>query len=125
MVGRPGRNRRLVWRLSLYINALGGTPSPYTGQPLQTYSEELQQQYQRLKETLGPEASRAARIAGRAGIRKHSLAKAASEFTCSGGSAPDDHSLVPRSKNTLFVNAAILDEDGAPSRKPVILNFSK
>src|ERR1700744_5619584 len=28
-------------------------------------------------------------------------------------------------KNTLFVNAAILDEAGAPSRKPVLLNFSK
>jgi Icc-related predicted phosphoesterase len=28
-------------------------------------------------------------------------------------------------ENTLFVNAAILDEDGAPSRKPVLLNFSK
>jgi Icc-related predicted phosphoesterase len=28
-------------------------------------------------------------------------------------------------KNTLFVNAAILDEDGAPSRKPVLLNFPK
>jgi hypothetical protein len=84
-VRRPGRNRRLAWRLSLYIHALGGIPSPYTGQPLPTYAEELQQQYQRLKETHGPEASRAARIAGRAAIRKHGLAKAASEFACSGG----------------------------------------
>lgn len=32
---------------------------------------------------------------------------------------------VQPTKNTLFVNAAILDEDGAPSRKPVLLNFSK
>lgn len=89
-VGRPGRNRRLVWRLSLYIHAQGGIPSPYTGQPLPTYAEELQQQYQRLRETLGPEASRAARMAGRAAIRKHGLAKAASEFACSGGSTPDN-----------------------------------
>jgi hypothetical protein len=28
-------------------------------------------------------------------------------------------------KSTLFINAAILDEDGAPSRKPGLLNFSK
>jgi hypothetical protein len=28
-------------------------------------------------------------------------------------------------KNTLFVNAAILDEDGAPSRKPILLTISK
>jgi hypothetical protein len=89
-VGRPGRNRRLVWRLSLYINAMGEIPSPYTGQPLPTYAEELQQQYQRLKETHGLEASRDARIAGRAAIRKDGLAKAASEFACSGGSAPDN-----------------------------------
>jgi Icc-related predicted phosphoesterase len=27
-------------------------------------------------------------------------------------------------KNTLFVNAALLDEDGAPSRRPILLNFS-
>jgi hypothetical protein len=80
----------LTWRLSLYIHALGGTPSPYTGQPLPTYAEELQQQYQKLKEKLGPEASRAARMAGRAAIRKHGLAKAASEFACSGGSTPDN-----------------------------------
>jgi hypothetical protein len=52
-VGRPGRNRRLAWRLSLYIKALGGIPSHDTGQPLPTYAAELQQQYQRLKETLG------------------------------------------------------------------------
>jgi predicted phosphodiesterase len=32
---------------------------------------------------------------------------------------------VQPTKNTLFVNAAILDEDGAPSRKLVLLNFSK
>jgi Icc-related predicted phosphoesterase len=32
---------------------------------------------------------------------------------------------VQPTKNTLFVNAALLDEDGAPSRKPVLLNFSK
>jgi hypothetical protein len=32
---------------------------------------------------------------------------------------------VQPTKNTLFVNASILDEDGAPSRKPVLLNFSK
>jgi hypothetical protein len=89
-VGRPGRNRRLAWRLSLYIHALGGTQSPYTGQPLPTYAKELQQQYQRLREELGPEATRAARIAGRAAIRKHGLAKAVSEFACSVGSAPDN-----------------------------------
>jgi len=89
-VGSAGRNRRLVWRPRVYINALGGSPSPYTGQPLPTYAEDLQQQYQRLREQFGPEASRAARIAGRAAIRKHGLAKAASEFACSGGSTPDD-----------------------------------
>ena len=88
-LGRPGRSRRLVWRLSLYIDALGGVPSPFTGQPLSTYAEELQQQYQRLKEIHGPEASRAARIAGRAAIREHGLAKAASEFACSIGPTPD------------------------------------
>jgi hypothetical protein len=87
-VGRPGRNRRLAWRLSLYIHALGGVPSIYTGQPLPKYAAELQQQYRRLREELGPEASRAARIAGRAAIRKHGLAKAASELVCSGGSTP-------------------------------------
>jgi Icc-related predicted phosphoesterase len=27
-------------------------------------------------------------------------------------------------KNSLFVNASILDEEGAPSRKPVLLNFA-
>ena len=27
-------------------------------------------------------------------------------------------------KSTLFVNAAIMDEDGAPSRKPILLNFN-
>ena|ERR1700733_1700144 len=75
-VGRPGRNRRLAWRLSLYIDALGGIPSPYTGQPFPRYVEELQQHYQRLREQLGPEASLAARIAGRAVIRKHGLAMA-------------------------------------------------
>jgi hypothetical protein len=89
-VGRPGRNRRLAWRLSLYIHALGGVPSTYTGQPLPKYAEELQQQYRRLREELGPEASRAARIVGRAAIRKHGLAKAASEFARSGGSTPDN-----------------------------------
>jgi hypothetical protein len=88
-VGRPGRNRRLAWRLGLYINALGGIPSPYTGQPLPTYAEVLQQQYHRLREELGPGASRAARIAGRAAIRKHGLAKAASKFASPGGSTPD------------------------------------
>jgi hypothetical protein len=88
-VGRAGRNRRLTWRLSVYVHALGGIPSPYTGQPLPTYAEELQQQYQRLREELGPEATRAARIVGRAAIRKHGLAKAASEFACSGGSTQD------------------------------------
>ena len=89
-VGRPGRNRRLVWRLSLYIHALGGIPSPYAGQPLATYADELQRQYQRVREELGPEVSRAARIAWRAAIRKHGLVKAASEFACSGGSVPDN-----------------------------------
>jgi hypothetical protein len=80
----------LVWRLSLYINALGGIPNPYAGQPFPKYVEELQQQYQRIKETLGLEASRAARIAGRAAIRKHGLAKTASEFACSGGLTQDN-----------------------------------
>jgi hypothetical protein len=88
-VGRPGRNRRLAWRLSLYINALGRSPSPYIGQPIPKYAEELKQQYQKLRKELGPEASRAARVAGRAAIRKHGLAKAVSEFACSGGS-PDN-----------------------------------
>lgn len=89
-MGRPGQNRRLAWRLSLYIDALGEVPSPYTGQPLPAYVEELQQQYQKLKETHGSEASRAARIAGRAAIRKHGLAKAASKFAWSAGSNPDN-----------------------------------
>jgi hypothetical protein len=89
-VGRPGRNRRLAWRLSVYIHALGGVPSPCTGQPFTKYVEELQKQYQRLREELGPEASRAARIVGRAAIKKHGLAKAASELACSGGTAPDN-----------------------------------
>jgi hypothetical protein len=34
------------------------------------------------------------------------------------------YGLLP-TKNTLFVNAAILDEEGAPSRKPVLLSLSK
>jgi hypothetical protein len=89
-MGRPGRNRRQAWRLSVYIHALGGVPSPYTGQPFTKYVEELQQQYQRLWDELGSESSRVARIAGRAAIKKHGLAKAASEFSCSGGSASDN-----------------------------------
>jgi hypothetical protein len=88
-VGRPGRNRRLTWRISVYIHALGGVPSPYTGQSFTKYFEQLQQQYRRLREDLGPEASRAARIDGRAAIRKHGLTKAASELACSGGTIPD------------------------------------
>jgi hypothetical protein len=97
-VGRPGRNRRLAWRLSVYIHALGGVPSPYTGQPFTKYFEQLQQQYQKLREELGPEASRAARIAGRAAIRKHGLAKAASEFACSGGSTDNLRGTVDEPK---------------------------
>jgi hypothetical protein len=82
-VTRPGRNRRLVWRLTLYIKALGGIPNHHTGQHLPTYVAELQRQYQRLREELGPEACRASRIAVRAAIRKYGLARAASEFACS------------------------------------------
>jgi hypothetical protein len=90
-VGRPSRNRRLVWRLSLYINALGGTPIPSTGQPLPTYAEELQRQYQRLREERRPEVSRAARIVGRTAIRKHGLRAAASKLACPGRSDLEDH----------------------------------
>jgi Icc-related predicted phosphoesterase len=39
------------------------------------------------------------------------------------GHAHDAYGVLP-TKNTLFVNAALLDEDGAPSRRPILLNFS-
>jgi hypothetical protein len=117
-VGRPGRSRRLAWRLSVYIHALGGVPSPYTGQPFTKYVEELQQQYQRLREELGPEASRAARIAGRAAIKKHGLVKAASEFSCSGGSAPDNLRETmdePKQQDPPKSRQETLNEDGSAS----------
>ena len=114
-VGRPGRNRRLTWRISVYIRALGGVPSPYTGQPFTKYIEELQQQYQRLREELGPEVSLAARIAGQAAIRKHGLAKAANEFACSGGSAQDNlggTSDEPKQQDSLKSRQETLDAVG-------------
>jgi hypothetical protein len=98
-MGRPGRSRRLTWRLGTYITALGGSPSPHTGQPIPTYTEELQHQYQSLKEALGPEICRLARTAARAAIRKHGLAKAANEFACSEGSIPDSLAGEPKQRD--------------------------
>jgi len=111
-VTRPGRNRRLVWRLTLFIKALGAIPSHDTGQHLPTYVAELQHQYQRLREELGPEACRTSRIAVRAAIRKYSLAKAASEFSCSGR---------PNLDNVRETMAEQKQQD-SPSWPPVVLN---
>lgn len=109
---RPGRNRRLVWRLSLYIKALGGIPSQDTGQHLPMYVAELQQQYQSLREKLGPEACRASRIAARAAIRKYGLAKAASDFACS------DRLNPANVRETMAEHK----QQEPPSRPPAVMN---
>jgi hypothetical protein len=114
-VTRPGRNRRLVWRLSLYIKALGGIPSHDTGEHLPTYVAELQRQYQRLREELGPEACRASRIAVRTAIRKYGLARAANEFACSDR---------PNLNNVRGTVAEHMQQD-SPSRPLVVMNLAE
>lgn len=63
------KNRRLVLRLSLYLEQMGVLPINYEGQPLSEYVAELQEQYQMLKGELGQEAYAAARASGRQLIR--------------------------------------------------------
>jgi hypothetical protein len=79
-VAIPNRNRRLALRLCTYIKALGVVPLPYEGQALQAYAIVLQKQYESLRHEFGPEASRAALIAGRAAVKKRGFAQIAAEF---------------------------------------------
>lgn len=76
-------DRRLALRFSLYIHALGSVPLPYQGQSLKAYTVDLQQQYERLRQELGPDKARAARIAGRTAIRERGFAHAATLFPIS------------------------------------------
>lgn len=74
------KDRRLALRFCVYIQALGAVPVPYEGQALKVYLVELQQQYEKLQQELGPEIARAARVAGRITLRGRGFAHAATIF---------------------------------------------
>lgn len=88
--------RRSAIRFSLYIEALGATPAPHRGQTLKAYAIELQQQYEKLRRQLGPEAARVARITGRALIRTHGFAQASSKFLPGSLSQPNKRTMLDK-----------------------------
>jgi hypothetical protein len=79
---KMSKDRRYVLRLALYIEVMGSVPSVYGGQPLSAYAIVLQQQYQALRHDLGPEASAAARGAGRELIRTKGFPEIQKMFAC-------------------------------------------
>lgn len=63
-------------RLALYIRELGAEPVSLQGNKYRDWERRLQRQYQELREGLGKDASQAARMRGRALIRREGLASA-------------------------------------------------
>lgn len=65
--------KRRAMRLAVYIRQLGADPVHLRGTDYRSWERGLQKQYQTLRATLGTEAGQAARVRGRALIRREGL----------------------------------------------------
>lgn len=72
--------KRAAMRLAVYVRELGGEPAKLRGNAYCEWERALQKQYQQLRESLGKEAGQAARVRGRAVIRREGLSAAVADL---------------------------------------------
>ena len=110
--------KRAAMRLAVYVRELGVEPVALRGNAYREWERALQKQYQELRDSLGKEAGQAARVRGRALIRRVGLSSAVPDLAPAptrtqrkkvGGSKPQPSGPAPET-------AAAITPVAAPAR---------